>query len=153
MKQVSLPTLVFGGCKNVVTLKGGTNATMAPQIDYATHVFGQAASKMGVEFTINIEKRGYFPKGGGSLDLLVTPVKKLQPIILLERGNLIKTYIRSFVARVDKSNAVTMFSTAQREIQKALPVSLPPILKKIIIIGYIPCFMNLSLYLWYSNLK
>lgn len=95
---------------------------MAPQIDYATYVFGPIANKMGVDFSIHIEKRGYFPKGGGLLDLNVTPVKTLQPITLLDRGNLTQTYVRSFVARCDRKNAVTMFTTAGTEIKRKLPV-------------------------------
>ena len=122
LKQISLPTLVFGPCENLVTLKGGTNATMAPQIDYATHVFGPTVARMGVDFSVDITKRGYFPKGGGSLNLTVQPARKLQPITLLERGNVTSTYIRSFVARVDRSDAVKMFTTASGKIREKLVV-------------------------------
>lgn len=38
MLQISLPCLVFGSAETKVKFGGGTNAIMAPQIDYFTEV-------------------------------------------------------------------------------------------------------------------
>ena len=46
---------------------GGTNADMAPQIDYFTMVMAPIVEKFGVKFEMNIVRRGYYPKGKGSI--------------------------------------------------------------------------------------
>ena len=38
MLQISVPCLIFGSGETKVKLGGGTNAIMAPQIDYFTEV-------------------------------------------------------------------------------------------------------------------
>ena len=37
--QISLPLIIFSGGPTVLHLKGGTNAEMAPQIDFITEIF------------------------------------------------------------------------------------------------------------------
>lgn len=120
LKQIVLPTLVFASAENIIELRGGTNASMAPQIDYAINVFGPMASILGVEFNVKIEKRGFFPKGGGIAKLTAIPKKVLQPITLLDRGNVTETYIRSFVARTDRKEAVKMFTSSSQKISSGI---------------------------------
>jgi RNA 3'-terminal phosphate cyclase (ATP) len=40
---------------------------------------------MGINFTINMIKRGYYPRGGGIIELEVIPSEKINPIILNKR--------------------------------------------------------------------
>eukprot|EP01119_Soliformovum_irregulare_P022095 TRINITY_DN7492_c0_g1_i2.p1 TRINITY_DN7492_c0_g1~~TRINITY_DN7492_c0_g1_i2.p1 ORF type:complete len:401 (+),score=71.31 TRINITY_DN7492_c0_g1_i2:963-2165(+) len=96
--QVALPCLMFAPSKIKLKLMGGTNATMAPQIDYIDRVFRPIASAMGINFTLNILCRGYYPKGGGIVELEADPVSTLKPITLLDRGDLVKIYVRIFSA-------------------------------------------------------
>lgn len=93
--QVALPLLLFAPKPvqaSTLTLLGGTNATMAPQVDYTKHVFFPFIRRhFGVEnVNLNIHKRGYFPKGGGEVSLSVVPFagqdQKLRPCRLMERG-------------------------------------------------------------------
>lgn len=44
--------------------------------------------------------RGFYPKGGGEVVVTVNPVKELQPITMMERGNITKIHGRAFVAGV-----------------------------------------------------
>ncbi len=53
MLQISLPCLVFGSGETKVKFGGGTNAIMAPQIDYFTEV----SSLDKWEFWKNIHER------------------------------------------------------------------------------------------------
>jgi RNA 3'-terminal phosphate cyclase (ATP) len=84
-------------------LKGGTNASMAPQYDYWERVFlPTLISQTGVPLQ-NIQstviRRGYFPKGGGEVHIKVLPVTtSLQPIRLTDRGDISSIHIRSYHA-------------------------------------------------------
>lgn len=87
--------LLFSPAKapaSTLTLLGGTNATLAPQVDYTKHVFLPFIQRhFGIEnISLDVKKRGYFPKGGGEVHLSVTPFwgaeQKLRSFNLLERG-------------------------------------------------------------------
>lgn len=86
--QICLPGLLFAPKQHKVVLRGGTNATMAPQIDYAIHIFCPMLRKhFKVDFNLVLKRRGFFPRGGGEVLLTTFPAKTpLPPIILLERG-------------------------------------------------------------------
>jgi RNA 3'-terminal phosphate cyclase (ATP) len=63
--QISLPILLFAPSTtaSTLTLKGGTNATNAPQIDYIQHVFLPFARRhFGLNVDLDVRRRGYFPK-------------------------------------------------------------------------------------------
>ncbi|PPQ66889.1 hypothetical protein CVT26_009829 [Gymnopilus dilepis] len=92
--QIALPLLLFSPAPvqaSTLTLFGGTNATMAPQVDYTKHVFLPFIQRhFGIDkVSLDLRKRGYFPKGGGEVGLSVTPLsgdQRLRSFSLLERG-------------------------------------------------------------------
>ncbi|XP_018575339.1 RNA 3'-terminal phosphate cyclase [Anoplophora glabripennis] len=98
--QVALPCTLFASSPTTLTLLGGTNAEMAPQIDYTTEVFRPILEKFGATFDFNLIRRGYFPKGGGEVVVHVNPVENLNPIDMTEQGNVTAIYGWSFVAGV-----------------------------------------------------
>lgn len=96
--QVALPCMLFADSDTYLTLGGGTNAEMAPQVDYTTEVFRPILEKFGATFDFDLVRRGYFPKGGGKVEIHVRPVTQLKAVELLEVGNLTSVYGWSFVA-------------------------------------------------------
>ncbi|CAB3257932.1 unnamed protein product [Arctia plantaginis] len=96
--QVALPCALMADGPVTLDLKGGTNAEMAPQIDYFTGVFMTTLMKFGVNVDVKVHRRGYYPKGGGHVTVQVEPVQKFQAVKLIERGKLVKVYGWSFVA-------------------------------------------------------
>lgn len=92
--QIAFPLLLFSRSTepSTLTLKGGTNAELAPQIDYAQRIFLPFVQRhFGINSatTFDIQKRGYYPKGGGQILATVHPNAadgRLRPITLLERG-------------------------------------------------------------------
>lgn len=79
-------------------MKGGTNAEMAPQIEYTTEVFRPFLEFFGATFDFDLIKRGYFPKGGGEVVVNVNPVQHLTAVDLVIRGEVTSVYGYSFVA-------------------------------------------------------
>lgn len=96
--QVALPCLLFANSSTSLTLCGGTNTEMAPQVDYMTEIFRPNLEKFGATFDFELTKRGYFPKGGGVIKVTVNPVKSLKNIQLTDQGRLKSLYGWSFVA-------------------------------------------------------
>ena len=58
--------------------RGGTDVAWSPSWDYFVHVFLPLIQKMGVSVDVHLLKRGYYPKGGGEIELTVHPVNRLQ---------------------------------------------------------------------------
>lgn len=96
--QVVLPCTLFANSDTTLVLQGGTNAEMAPQIDYTTEVFRPVMEKFGATFDFDLIRRGYFPKGGGEVVVNIKPVKQLNAVELLNQGEITAIYGWSFVA-------------------------------------------------------
>jgi RNA 3'-terminal phosphate cyclase (ATP) len=96
--QIVLPVTYFANGPIVLELKGGTNCSMAPQIDFITEVFRPNLEKFGCSFDFDLKKRGYFPKGGGHCVVNINPVKSILPVNLTNFGVVQKLYGWSFVA-------------------------------------------------------
>lgn len=77
-----VPAVSLCGKRLELSISGGTDVPWSPTCEYTTKVLGEAYSRMGIKFSAKIRKRGYYPKGGGMIDVLVEPCKKPNPIIL-----------------------------------------------------------------------
>jgi len=71
--QALIPVVAISQKKLNLTVKGGTDVLWSPSIDYIQHVLGEAYSRMGIKFSLELCKRGYYPKGGGHVQLQVQP--------------------------------------------------------------------------------
>ncbi len=76
-----LPSL-FSNESTRITIKGGTDVKWSPPIDYFSHVFLKILSVMGAKVELKIIKRGFYPKGGGEIELKIEPVKELKKLDL-----------------------------------------------------------------------
>ena len=122
--QVSLPCLVFSSEPaepSTLILRGGTNASFAPQIDYTEHVFLPFLRKhLGLDPQLQVVKRGYYPKGGGQVRVTVPPITRPLPAVTLtERGDVKRVYGKSYVAGLPKSIADTMRTAAEDALANA----------------------------------
>ena len=71
LQAVLLPCM-FGGRTHTLTLKGGTDTKWSMPIDYFTNVLvPQLRRFSGIE--VRRLKRGYYPKGGGHVELTIKP--------------------------------------------------------------------------------
>ncbi|HJN18280.1 MAG TPA: RNA 3'-terminal phosphate cyclase [Armatimonadota bacterium] len=71
--QTVLPVLARCDGPSRVTLRGGTHVAWAPTFEYVAEVFLPAASRMGVDADVQLNKAGYYPRGGGEEILTVRP--------------------------------------------------------------------------------
>jgi RNA 3'-terminal phosphate cyclase (ATP) len=83
--QVLIPAVSLSGESLKLSISGGTDVPWSPTSYYTKYVLGEAYSRMGINFSMDVKKRGYYPKGGGVIELQVNPSKKLKPISLTHR--------------------------------------------------------------------
>jgi RNA 3'-terminal phosphate cyclase (ATP) len=67
-------------------LEGGTDAKWAPPFDYFRHVKLPVLQAHGVDADVTLDRRGFYPRGGGKATLTVEP-STLDPVELTERGD------------------------------------------------------------------
>jgi len=66
-----------------IELVGGTDVKASPTIDYVRHVVAGAYRNIGIKFSADVLKRGYYPKGGGVVQSSIEPCKSPGTIELL----------------------------------------------------------------------
>ena len=88
--QTLFPACLFAPGDVELVVKGGTDVKWSPPVDYVSRVFLPFLKKMGVEGRVKIERRGYYPKGGGLVKAAISSVKNLERVELLDRGRVIK---------------------------------------------------------------
>ncbi len=82
--QALIPVVSVSQKRLNLTIKGGTDVSWSPSTDYTRHVLREAYSKMGIEFSIQLHRRGYYPKGGGQISLQVHP-SRVRPVSFSKR--------------------------------------------------------------------
>ena len=127
--QVLIPIVAITQNTLNLTIKGGTDVLWSPSMDYTKHVLREVYSRMGIQFSLEVKKRGYFPKGSGEVNLEVFP-SKIKPISLLKRktslvklqctfskisGEKIKEQIKDVEEKLVKENFIVDSSNDNQE--------------------------------------
>jgi RNA 3'-terminal phosphate cyclase (ATP) len=71
--QTILPILLFASKPSTVRIKGGTHVMKSPSHDYFEKVFLPAISLFGASASSRLLHPGYYPKGGGEIELSASP--------------------------------------------------------------------------------
>ncbi|MDQ3847867.1 MAG: hypothetical protein M3261_02810, partial [Thermoproteota archaeon] len=58
-----------------IEITGGTDVQASPTIDYIKYIVSESYLSIGSKFSVNIVKRGYYPKGGGVVQCTINPCK------------------------------------------------------------------------------
>jgi len=83
--QALIPAVSISKKSLKLSIIGGTDVPWSPTSNYTKYVLGEAYSRMGINFSMEISKRGYYPKGGGLVKVKIYPLKKLKPFSLTNR--------------------------------------------------------------------
>jgi len=87
LAQSLLPLLLFANKESRLRLIGGTHVSWSPTADYYQNVFLPLVRKFGADVEFSLNRYGWYPKGGGEIELRIKP-SKLNAVELLSRGNL-----------------------------------------------------------------
>ncbi len=119
LQVASLPAAFAGG--NVeLEITGGTDVPWSPPMDYVRSVFYPTLARMGYSARAEIARRGYYPKGGGKVKVKISPVQTLEPLVLVERGNLVG--IRGVAHALNlKEHVLERMANAAKKVLKDYP--------------------------------
>ena len=85
--QTLTPMLIFSGREVNLEIIGGTAGLGAPTIQYLKQVTFPILSKLGIPVPeIEVEREGFYPRGGGVVRIKTYPVEKLNGVELLKPG-------------------------------------------------------------------
>jgi RNA 3'-phosphate cyclase len=71
--QALIPVALAGSGPCRIVVQGGTDVRGAPPADYLRHVLLPLLGRMGVDTGFEVRRRGYYPRGGGELELALAP--------------------------------------------------------------------------------
>lgn len=83
--QALTPLLPLLPQKTRIELRGGTDVPWSPPVDYVRYVFTPVARRFGLYMSVELVRRGHYPKGGGVVRVEVDP-GRLESVELVERG-------------------------------------------------------------------
>ncbi|HXV45719.1 MAG TPA: RNA 3'-terminal phosphate cyclase [Nitrososphaera sp.] len=66
-----------------IEITGGTDVKASPTIDYVRYVVAEAYRNIGIKFSVDVERRGYYSKGGGIVKTVIEPCREPDTIELL----------------------------------------------------------------------
>jgi len=82
--QAFMIPAVFVDSPVEIMIKGGTDVRWSPSVDYLQNITLKILKKMGYTAKMDIIRRGHYPRGGGIVDVKIKPVKKLNPVKLID---------------------------------------------------------------------
>lgn len=108
LQTILLPLALADGISNV-TISGGTHNPMAPHFDYVETVFLPLIKRMGYVAELTLQRRGFYPAGGGGISIEIGNSSAFMPLELVERGELLSRRADAFVVNIP-------YDIAKREI-------------------------------------
>ncbi len=73
--QCLMPAAMHASDTLMIKITGGTDVQWSPGIDYLRFVTLGALSKMGYKCELALIRRGYYPRGGGCVEVIIEPSK------------------------------------------------------------------------------
>ncbi len=103
-----------------VTVSGGTDVKWSPPLDYFRYVKLPLLRRYGLDAAVDLERRGFYPSGGGRATLSIAP-SSLEPIHLDSRGDVrgVRVYSTEAAALADSDVATRQAAGALERLQPA----------------------------------
>lgn len=122
--QAVFPALIFTDSDSVMEITGGTDVPWSPTIDYMRFVFAENLRRLfGISISIDVKKRGHYPKGGGFVIARVKRIEEeLRPINLVRRSDIRSIKGRSHCVRLPSHVAFRQAKSAEEYLYKKLNI-------------------------------
>jgi RNA 3'-terminal phosphate cyclase (ATP) len=118
--QALTPVACFSPSEVTFELRGGTDVSWSPTFDYLDLVFVPTLKKMGCITSVQLIRRGHYPKGGGMVKAKVIPVSdKLNSINLNEFGEVATIKGVSHAVKLPEHVATRQAEAARDTLTKA----------------------------------
>ncbi len=112
--QALMPALSFAPDRVEVSLSGGTNNPLAPSIDYMERVLLPSLRHMGYDSSVELVRRGFYPRGGGEVRIVSNPTRVLKSLQLTEPEDVKRIKIFSYSCNLPSHIPERMAHTASK---------------------------------------
>lgn len=114
--QTVLPALLRADGPSTVRLRGGTHNPLAPPFEFLERAYFPLVERLGARVTGELQRPGFFPKGGGKVTYRITPAARLAPFELLERGRQTGRGAAAVVSRLPRHVGERELEVVRREL-------------------------------------
>lgn len=94
-----------------IEITGGTDVRASPTIDYVRHVVAASYRSIGLKFSVDVIRRGYYPKGGGIVKTTIEPCREPGTMELLSARD-VEPQIASVCGQLPRHVAERQISSA-----------------------------------------
>lgn len=109
--QTVLVPLILADRPSRVIIEGGTHAMAAPPFEFIARTLIPIINRMGPSISARLERHGFFPRGGGRIEVEVTP-SPLKAIECIARGTMKRCAVTAILAGIP-------FDIGDRELKAA----------------------------------
>jgi RNA 3'-phosphate cyclase len=121
LQAIFLPLCLAPGTSRLV-LVGGTHVPWSPSYHYLSEVLLSTLKLIGISVIATIEKWGFYPRGGGRIQMEIHPIGELKPSHLVNRGSLRKICGLSATSNLPKHVAERQKENALKRIHEDLEI-------------------------------
>ncbi len=117
--QCVSPISAFSPRETHLELRGGTSVRWAVPVVTLANVVWRILERMGFRGSIKVLREGFYPRGGGLVRASITPVRKLNPLRMEERGEVLRVEGVSVCGRLPRHVAERQARSAERVLREA----------------------------------
>lgn len=110
--QTLLPPLLTAPGPSHIAVEGGTHNPNAPPFEFLERTFLPLVGRTGPEISVRLGRPGFYPVGGGLIEARIRPARRLRPLALLERGEVLGRRARAIVSSLPRHIAERELSIA-----------------------------------------
>ena len=114
--QTILPPLMLAGGPSVVTLEGGTHNVHAPPFEFLEKTFLPLVNRTGPRASIELVRYGFYPPGGGRLDVLIEPPSTPRRLDIVGMGEVRRRRARALVVKLAPSVGERALEVVRRKL-------------------------------------
>ncbi len=121
--QTILFPLSFASKPSKIRLTGGTHVPYAPTFEFMELHWKTYLEQVGLKLSLKLEQAGFFPRGGGQIQMEINPSKQISSLTIPERGDIKQISGISAVANLDRKIAEKQRNQVLRLLGHRYPLS------------------------------
>jgi RNA 3'-terminal phosphate cyclase (ATP) len=98
--QAVLPPLMIACEPSLLLFEGGTHNVHAPPFEFIQRTFLPLVGRVGPSVSVELQRYGFYPPGGGRFNVYVEPARELKRLDLVERGAILSERARALVVNL-----------------------------------------------------